>query len=150
MDTTIIVIIAVAGALMAFWAVMKPIVDDNKIRGKVLNFDEGMRHYYFLLEGTEAETEAALAAQPEQKVLDYSYRPEEGLIRFARENTEADYRLRFFSAEGKSYLSVGRVAEEREKGNIPYLVNAFFIKNFRAKPVDFRQFQALFDEDAAD
>ena len=150
MDTSIIVIIAVIGALMAFWAVMKPIMDDNKIRNKVINFDEGMRNYYFLLESAESETAAALAEPLEQKVVDYSFRPEDGLIQFRRESVEADYRLRFFTAEGKTYLSVGRVAAEREKGNIPYLVNAFFIKNLRAKPVDYRQFQALFGEGKGD
>ncbi len=147
MDTTIIVIIAAAGALMAFWAVMKPIMDDNKIRNKVLNFSEGMKNYYFLLEGSEEELTAALAGQPEQKVLDYSFQPESGTIRFRRESVEADYRLSFYTSEGKSYLRAARVAEEREKGNIPYLVNAFFIKNFRAKPIDFRKFEALFPEE---
>ena len=43
-----------------------------------------------------------------------------------------------------SALRVSRAAEEREKGNIPYLVNAFFIRDLHAKPVDCRQFEALF------
>ena len=148
MDTTIIVIIASVGAVMAFWAVMKPIMDDNKIRNKVLNFSEGMRNYYFLLEGSGEELAAALSGPLEQNVLNYSFQPENGIIRFRKENTEADYRLTFFEAEGKSYLRAARVAEEREKGNIPYLVNAFFIKNFHAKPVDFRKFEALFPEES--
>lgn len=148
MDTTIIVIIASVGAVMAFWAVMKPIMDDNKIRNKVLNFSEGMRNYYFLLEGSGEELAAALSGPLEQNVLNYSFQPENGIIRFRKENTEADYRLTFFKAEGKSYLRAARVAEEREKGNIPYLVNAFFIKNFHAKPVDFRKFEALFPEES--
>ena len=147
METTILVIIAVVGALMAFWAVMKPIMDDNKIRNKVLNFSEGMRN---LLEGSEEELLAALAGPMEQNVLDYSFQPESGSIRFRRESVEADYRLDFRSAEGKTYLRASRMAEEREKGNIPYLVNAFFIKNFRAKPVDYRQFLALFPEESGD
>ena len=150
METTILVIFAIIGALMAFWAAMKPIMDDSKIRNKVLNFDEGMRHYYFLLETGENETEAALAEPLEQAAVEYSFRPEDGVITFRRENVEADYRLRFFTAEGKTYLCVGRVAEEREKGNIPYLVNAFFIINLHAKPVDFRKIQALLGEELAD
>ena len=60
---------------------------------------------------------------------------------------EADYRLHFCENEGKSYLRVSRIAEEREKGNIPYLVNAFFIRDLHAKPVDCRQFEALFPAD---
>lgn len=144
METTIIVIIAVIGALMAFWAVMKPIIDDNKVRGKVLNFSEGMKNYFFLPEAGEAETVAALACLPEQQVVDYSFCPETATITFRRGSVEADYRLSFPTAEGKTGLRVSRVAEEREPGNIPYLVNAFFIKNLRAKPIDYRRFESLF------
>ena len=146
MKTTILFIIAALGALMAFWAVMKPIMDDNKIRGKVLNFSEGMRDYYFMLDGGRAQTEEALSGTLPQAAVDYSFLSEEESIRFRKDNVEADYRLHFCENEGKSYLRVSRIAEEREKGNIPYLVNAFFIKNLRAKPVDYRKFEALFPE----
>lgn len=147
METTIIVIIAIIGALMAFWATVKPIMDDQRIRKKVLNFDEGMRNYYFLLESGEEQTMAALAGLPEQKVVDYSL-PEAHVVRFEKEGVEADYRLRFCAAGDKTCLCVSRVAAEREQGNIPYLVNAFFIMNLRAQPVDYRKGQNLFpDED---
>ena len=147
METTILVVLAVAGVVMAMLAIMKPIMDDEKVRGKVLNFSEGMRDYYFLLAGTRAQTEEALAGPLDQTALDYTYLPEEESVRVRKESVEADYRLRFFEAEGKTYLRVSRVAEEREKGNIPYLVNAFFIKDLHAKPVDCRQFEALFPKD---
>ena len=147
METTLLVIAAIVGVVIAMLAVMKPIMDDYQIRKKVLNFDEGMRTYYFVLPGTEAELLSALSSLPEQKVVEYSYPAGEGIIRFRRENVEADYRLRFYTDAGKTYLSVRREAEEREQGNIPYLVNAFFIKNLRAEPVDFRKFQSLFPED---
>ena len=81
-------------------------------------------------------------------MLDYDYLPEEQCIRFRKDNVEADYRLCFLEAGEKTYLAVSRIAEEREKGNIPYLVNAFFIKNLFAKPVEYRKFEALFPEDA--
>ena len=61
METTILVVLTVAGVVMAMLAIMKPIMDDEKVRGKVLNFSEGMRDYYFLLAGTRAQTEEALA-----------------------------------------------------------------------------------------
>ena len=146
METTILVGLAVCGVVMAMFAIMKPIMDDEKVRGKVLNFSEGMRDYYFLLAGSRAQTEEALAAPMEGTSVAYSYLPEES-VRFRKENVEADYRLRFFESEGKTYLRVSRVAEEREKGNIPYLVNAFFIRDLHAKPVDCRQFEALFPAD---
>ena len=147
METTILVGLAVCGVVMAMFAIMKPIMDDEKVRGKVLNFSEGMRDYYFLLAGSRAQTEEALAAPMEGTSVAYSYLPEEESIRFRKENVEAEYRLRFFESEGKTYLRVSRVAEEREKGNIPYLVNAFFIRDLHAKPVDCRQFEALFPAD---
>ena len=147
METLILILIAVIGVVLAVQAVMKPILDDEKVRGKVLNFSEGMRDYHFLLAAGKEETEAALAEPLEQEVVAYRFLPESGSIRFSRENTEADYALRFYERDGKHYLRVTRVAEEREKGNIPYLVNAFFVKNLRAKPVDYRQFRALFPED---
>ena len=147
METTILVILAIVGVVIAMLSVMKPIMDDEKVRGKVLNFSEGMRDYYFLLADTRAQTEGALAGPLDQTVLDYTYLPEEESVRFRKESVEADYRLRFFEAEGKTYLRVSRAAEEREKGNIPYLVNAFFIKDLHAKPVDCRQFEALFPKD---
>ena len=53
METLILVIFAVIGLLLAFWATMKPIMDDSRIRGKVLNFDQGMKNYYFRLPGSE-------------------------------------------------------------------------------------------------
>ena len=143
-------VLAGIGALFAVWAIMKPILDDNKIRGKVLNFSEGMKDYYFLPEAGEAETLAALAELPEQKVLDYSFSPETATITFRKDNVAADYRLSFPTAEGKTGLRVSRVAEEREQGNIPYLVNAFFIKNLRAKPMDYRRFEAMFSAEEAD
>lgn len=146
METTILVILAIVGVVIAMLSVMKPIMDDEKVRGKVLNFSEGMRDYYFLLSGSRAQTEEALAGPMEGTAVAYSYLPEEESVRFRKENVEADYRLRFFESGGKTYLRVSRVAEEREKGNIPYLVNAFFIKDLQAKPVDCRQFEALFPE----
>ena len=147
METTILVVLAVIGVVMAMLAIMKPIMDDEKVRGKVLNFSEGMRDYYFLLSGSRAQTEEALAGPMEETSVAYSFLPEEEIVRFRKENVEADYRLRFFESEGKTYLRVSRIAEEREKGNIPYLVNAFFIKDLHAKPVDCRQFEALFPKD---
>ena len=147
METTILVGLAVCGVVMAMFAIMKPIMDDEKVRGKVLNFSEGMRDYYFLLAGTRAQTEEALAGPLDQTALYYTYLPEEESVRFRKENVEADYRLRFFESEGKTYLRVSRVAEEREKGNSPYLVNAVVIRDLHAKPVDCRQFEALFPAD---
>ncbi len=146
-ETTLLVIAAIVGVVIAMLAVMKPIMDDYQIRKKVLNFDEGMRCYYFLLPGTEEELLSALPALPEQKVVEYSYPAGEGVIRFRRENVEADYLLRFYTDAGRTYLCVSRAAEEREPGNIPYLINAFFIKNLRAEPVDFRKFMSLFPDD---
>ena len=148
MSALVLFIIAAVGALLAVWVVFKPIMDDNRLRGKILNFSEGMKEYYFLLEQGKEETEAALAGLPAQDVLDYDYLPEEQCIRFRKDNVEADYRLRFREAGDKNYLAVSRIAEERDKGNIPYLVNAFFIRNLRARPVEYRQFEALFPEDA--
>ncbi len=147
MNAITLFIIAAVGALLAVWIVMKPILDDNRVRGKVLNFSEGMKDYYFLLENGKEETEEELAGPIEQPALDYSFLPEEQLIRFCRDGVEADYRLRFLEAEGKHYLAVSRIAEEREKGNIPYLVNAFFIKNLRARPVEYQKFEGLFPKD---
>ncbi len=145
METTILVILAVIGIVMAMLSVMKPIMEDNKIRGKVLNFDEGMRHYYFKLASDEAALRRSLASD-EPKPLACRFDGTD-LITFQKENVEAVYRLRFCEKEGQSWLSVSRVAEEREQGSIPYLVNAFFIKGFAAKPVDYRQAQAMFPEE---
>ena len=140
-------IIAAVGALFTLWIVMKPILDDNRVRGKVLNFSEGMKDYFFQTETGKEETEEALAGPLEQAAVEYTYLPEEQLIRFRKDNVEADYRLHFYEAGGKYYLAVSRVAEEREKGNIPYLVNAFFIKNLGAKPVEYQKFESLFPKD---
>ena len=137
-------IIAAVGALFTLWIVMKPILDDNRIRGKVLNFSEGMKDYFFQTETGKEETEEALAGPLEQAAVEYTYLPEEQLLRFRKDNVEADYRLRFYEDQGKHYLCVSRVAAEREKGNIPYLVNAFFIKGLNASPVDCRAFRSLF------
>ena len=144
MPSYMLFILAAVGALFAFWVVMKPILDDNRVRGKVLNFNEGMKEYYFLLEQGKEETEAALAGQQVQSALEYSFAPEEETVRFRKDSVEADYRLRFYEDQGKHYLCVSRVAAEREKGNIPYLVNAFFIKGLNASPVDCRAFRSLF------
>ena len=53
-------------------------------------------------------------------------------------------------AEGKTGLRVSRVAEEREQGNIPYLVNALFIRNLQVKPVDYRRFESMFSGENGD
>ena len=150
MSTLILIIIAVVGVAMAMWSVMKPIMDDEKVRKKVLNFSNGMRDYYYQLADDRMQLEEALAGSTEQTAVEYSFLPEEELLRFRRSGVEADYRLRFREHDGKDYLCVTRVAEAREKGDIPYLINAFFIGNFGAKPVDYRQFQALFPEDGED
>ena len=134
------------GALIAFWAVMKPFIDDNKVRGKVLNFDEGMKNYFFRLSGDAEALSAALEAQPEQDTLAYAYDAQRQEIVFRLGAVEAVYRLAFFETAGQHFLRVSRAAAEREQGNIPYLVNAFFIKHFGAKALDYRQFAELFPE----
>ncbi len=138
------------GALIALWAVMKPILDDNKVRGKILNFSGGMKNYYFLPEAGEAETLAALAELPEQEAVDFSFSPETATVTFRKDNVEADYRLSFPTRDGKTGLCVSRVAEEREQGTIPYLVNAFFINNLHAKPIDYRRFENFFYGEKSD
>lgn len=146
METTLLVVAAVIGILIAFWATMKPILNDNRVRGKVLNFDQGMKHYYYLLPGSAGELMEALRTPPGQNPLAYSLQPEEQ-IRFSDTEVQADYRLRFAEREGKSYLQLGRVAAEREKGNIPYLINALMIKGFGARAVDYREAEGLFAEE---
>lgn len=146
METLIMLILAAIGALLALVYSLKPFIDDNRVRGKVLNFDEGMRHYFFRLPNGAEALRAALEQQ-QAAPLDYRYDASSGTVTFARENVEAAYRLDFYEHAGQSGLRVGRVAEEREKGPLPYLVNAFFITGFGAKPVDFRKFPAMFPED---
>ena len=149
METALLIGIAIVGVLLAVWATLKPIMDDNKVRGKVLNFDEGMKNYYFLLPESGERLLDALRAQPEQKTLDYSLLPQEERIRFRLNGVEAEYRLRFAERDGKSVLQLSRTAAEREKGSIPYLVNAFFIRNFEAKPLPYQQAETLFEEETA-
>ena len=146
METGILIGVAVVGILIAFWASMKPILNDNKVRGKVLNFDQGMKHFYFQLPGSDGELMEALRTPPEQKLLAYSLQQEDQ-IRFSAAEEQADYRLRFAEQEGKCYLQLGRVAEERENGNIPYLINELMIKGFGARAVDYRKVEALFTEE---
>lgn len=146
METTILIVLAVVGILIAFWATMKPILDDNRVRGKVLNFDEGMKHYYFLLPGGAERLLDELRTPTETKPLDCRLLSDE-LIRFSKENVEADYRLRFAEGESGVCLQIGRVAAEREKGNIPYLINTLLIRGFGAKPVDYRRVAPLFDKE---
>ena len=63
MPSYMLFILAAVGALFAFCIAMKPMIDDNRVRGKVLNFSEGMKEYYLLLEQDREKTEAALAGQ---------------------------------------------------------------------------------------
>ncbi len=146
METLILVIFAVIGLLLAFWATMKPIMDDSRIRGKVLNFDQGMKNYYFRLPGSEEQLREALRTPPETKPLDYSL-PTADQIRFFAGGTEADYRLCFAEAESGTWLRLSRVAAEREKGNIPYLINLLLIGSFGAKAVDYREAESIFTEE---
>ena len=146
METGLLLGAAVIGILIAFWATMKPILDDNKVRGKVLNFDEGMKHYYYLLPGSAERLLEALRTPPETKALDYRLLSDEQ-IRFSREGVEADYRLRFAEGENGVFLQLGRIAAERENGNIPYLINALLIRGFGAKPADYRRAAPLFDKE---
>lgn len=148
MDTTILVVLAVVGLLLACWSVMKPIFDDNKVRGKVLNFDEGMKHYFFRFTGSADALRTALS-EGREAPLSYEYDPEQERILFRLNGTEAAYALRFYENEGLCGLIVGREADEREKGNIPWLINAFFVRGFAGVPVDYRVFDELFPADSA-
>ena len=149
METALLIGIAIVGVLLAVWATLKPIMDDNKVRGKVMNFDEGMKNYYYLLPESGERLLAALQERPGQTELDYSLLPQEERIRFRLNGVEAEYRLRFAERDGKSVLQLSRTAAEREKGSIPYLVNAFFIRNFGAKPLPYQQAETLFEEETA-
>ena len=149
METALLIGIAIVGVLLAVWATLKPIMDDNKVRGKVMNFDEGMKNYYYLLPESGERLLAALQERPGQTELDYSLLPQEERIRFRLNGVEAEYRLRFAERDGKSVLQLSRTAAEREKGSIPYLVNAFFIRNFEAKPLPYQQAETLFEEETA-
>ncbi len=146
MDTAILLGLALLGAVIALWVSLKPMMDDVRIRKRVLNFDEGMKNYYFLPAQGEEETLAALADPPALKGTELSFRPEERVIVLAREGVEAAYRLQFGTDEGKTCLRVSRVAEEREQGTIPYLINALFIRELGAKPIDYRKGEIFFEE----
>ena len=122
-------------------------MDDMKIRQRVLNFDEGMKNYYFLPAQGEEELLAALAEPPALKGTALSFRAEERELVLSREGVEAAYRLGFGTDEGRTCLRVSRVAEEREQGTIPYLINALFIRELGAKPIDYRKGEEFFEDD---
>ncbi len=147
MKAWMLFVLAGVGALLAFWSTMKPMIDDNRIRNKVLNFDQGMKNYYFLPAFGKEETLAALAGPQALKNAQLRFCPEDETLVLSREGAEAGFRLRFATDElGRLCLRVSRAAEERAPGTIPYLVNALFIKNLGAKPIDYRKGEEFFEE----
>ena len=120
---------------VALYFILKPVIEDRKVRNNITNSDSFMKHYWFVLDCDEYEALKQLKLPNIYDPLEYTLDEEAQIIVFSHLGASMEHQFAFYVIENKTYLKVSRVSIELS--NIPYIINRFFVEKIGATPVDY-------------
>ena len=123
--------------------ILKPVYNDKKARGKVINFDSFLKNYSFVLDCSQNDAVYLLSKKNAKDTLNYTFRQSSMIIRFEYLNASIEYQLSFYIIDNKTYLEASQLHFMVEKSNIPFMINRFFIEKIGATPIDYHYFKSI-------
>lgn len=124
---------------IALYLVLKPMLRQKKLLHGIVNYDTFMRKFVFRIDVTKEEFYSKLKVHNVNDVLEYNFFEEDSVI-FTRYNVGFPYKITVDEFKEYIILKVEQLPLVMDKGNVPYLINEFFIKKFAAKPIDYQKF----------
>ena len=122
--------------------ILKPAMEDRKIRNNVMNSDSLTQHYCFLLGSNQSEAINQLSIRNEKDTLEYTFDADRLIMVFSHFGASIEHQLSFYVVGNMTYLKVSRVKFMHSKSNIPLMINRFFIEKIGAVPVDYSYFES--------
>ena len=125
---------------VALYLVLKPMVKCNKLLNGVVNYDAFMRRFIFRVEITKETFYAQLKTPNINDSLKYFLSDDCSIITFTRYNAKFPYEMFTEEVDESTVLRIEQIPKIMGKGNVPYLINEFFIKKFNAKPLEYSKY----------
>ena len=136
MEFVVFIALFILAIPLALFLIFKPVIADKKVRNNVTNSDPLTQHYCFVLNCEQNEALDKLSIRNVNDTLEYTFDRNRSIIVFS----SIEHQLSFYIAENKTYLKVSRVKYMHSGGNIPWMINRFFIEKLGAVPVDYSYF----------
>ncbi len=125
---------------VALYIVLKPMFRQDKLLSGVVNYDTFMRKFVFRVELTKEEFYAQLKIHNISDLLEYYLSDDYSVITFTRYNSKFPYKILIDEVNESIILRVEQIPKIMDRGNVPYLINEFFIKKFNATPLEFEKY----------
>lgn len=125
---------------VALYLVLKPMFQQNKLLNGVVNYDAFMRKFVFRVEITKEIFYARLKSHNSNDSLEYFLSDDCSVITFTRYNSKYPYKMFTEEVDESIVLRIEQIPRIMDRGNVPYLINEFFIKKFNAKPLEYRNY----------
>ena len=143
MEDVVFIALFFIATLLVLFLIFKPVSKDRKARNNVTNFDLLTQHYCFILTNDQSNAINQLATRNINDILEYVFDADCKTIVFKRFGASVECKLSFYIVENKTYLKVSRVKLLHATGNIPLMINRFFIEKIGAIPVDYTHFRTI-------
>ena len=125
---------------VVLYLIFKPMFQQRKLLNGVVNYDTFMRKFVFQIAFTREEFYSKMKTHNVFDVLEYDFDEQNSVVTFKRYNAKFPYKIEIDEFKESIVLRVEQIPLVMDKGNVPYYINEFFIKNFDAKPLEFKQY----------
>ena len=125
---------------VSIYLIFRPAARQRQVSSGVINYDAFMKKFCFSIDATKQEVYSQLNLPNVYDVLEYDLDEENDVITFKRYvGGRYPYRIFVDEVEGCHILWVEQFPLVMGGGNVPYLINEFFIKKLGAKPIDYTE-----------
>lgn len=142
MEYIVFITLFILAIPLALFVIFKPVIKDKTVRNNVMNSDPSIRHYCFVLNCNQQEAIRQLSIRNVKDAPECTFDINTLIITFSHVGVSIDYQLSFYTIENRTYLKASRI-KFFHNGNIPFMVNSFFINKIGAIPVDYTHFESV-------
>ena len=143
MEHIVFLVLFILAIPLVLFVILKPVVEDKKIRNNVTNSDPLTQHYCFELKCNQQKAIRQLSIRNVNDTPKYTFDINSLIITFSHLGASIDYQLFFYTIGKRTYLKVSRMKFLHSKSNIPLMINRFFINKIDAIPVDYTYFESV-------
>ena len=141
MESIVFIVLFILSIPIALFVILKPVINDRKVRNNVKNSDPLAQHYCFELKCNPQEAIRQLSIRNVMDEPQYTFDINSLVITFSHLNASIAHQLYFYTIENRTYLKVSRMNFLVERSNIHFMINRFFINKIDAVPVDYNYFE---------
>ena len=143
MNPIIFIVLFILAIPIVLFVILKPVINDKKVRNNVVNSDPLRQHYCFALNCNQQEAIRQLSIRNIKDIPEYTFDTDSLIITFSHLGASIDHQLCFYTFENRTYLKVSRIKFLHERSNIPLMINSFFVTKIGAIPADYTYFESV-------